>query len=414
MRQKLFAIVYGIRSGAFLTRRRVCEYAPILLVFECIALLFFAAGTHGMIVPLDHSNASDFVSFYAAGSLAEAGTPALAYDMATHYDAERAAAGESIAYNYFYYPPIFLMLCALLAKLPYLPALYAFEISTLGLYMVAAWRIAGAADRNTIVLLLAFPAVFWNFGLGQNAFLTASLFGAGSLLLDRRPVLAGLFFGALCYKPHFGLLIPIALAAGGHWRSFAAAAFAVIALAGMSLVLFGWDAWQAFLQAAASSDSVYTSDRIFSGGYASPFGLILSVGGGWQLAYGVQAAVTLAAACWVGLVFARRQSLAVRAAALLSATLVAVPLIQFYDLMLGAVALIWLVHAGRASGFPPFAKCALAVLFVVPLASGNLSLSAPVLAAPMFVLGLFALSIAAARREIARGATIGKIAAATA
>jgi len=42
-------------------------------------------------------------------------------------------------------------------------------------------------------------------------------------LLERRPVAAGLLFGLLCYKPHFGLLVPVALASGGYWRSFAAA-----------------------------------------------------------------------------------------------------------------------------------------------------------------------------------------------
>ncbi len=410
---EFFAIIAdGLRNGAWLTRRRVLEYTVLLFVFECIAIVFFAAGSHGLIVPLEHANPSDFISFYAAGSLAGDGTPALAYDMDAHYRAEQAVAGEGISYNYFYYPPVCLMLCALFAKLPYLPALYAFELLTLALYLTTARRIAGEHDRGVLLLLLAFPAVFWNFGMGQNAFLSASLFGAGMLLLDRRPVLAGIFLGALCYKPHFGLLVPIALAAGGHWRSFVSAGSTVLALIGASLVLHGLDTWQAFLQAAASSDSVYASDHIFVGGYASPFGLVLSLGGARPLAYAVQVAVSLAAALWVGIVFARRQSLPVRAATLLSATIVAIPIIQFYGLMLGVVAMIFLVRAGRANGFPPFAKTLLALLFVLPLVSGNLAFATPTLAAPLFAAGLFALTIAAARQEIARKPAIGKMAAA--
>src|SRR5207244_3647915 len=74
-----------------------------------------------------------------------------------------------------------------------------------------------------LVVLLAFPMAFWNIGLGQNAFLTAGLFGMATLLIDRRPIVAGLLFGLLCYKPHFGLLIPGALAAGGYWPRFPAA-----------------------------------------------------------------------------------------------------------------------------------------------------------------------------------------------
>ena len=46
-------------------------------------------------------------------------------------------------------------------------------------------------------------------------------------MLDRRPLVAGMLFGLLAYKPQFGLMIPLALAAGGRWRRFAAAAATV-------------------------------------------------------------------------------------------------------------------------------------------------------------------------------------------
>ena len=48
-----------------------------------------------------------------------------------------------------------------------------------------------------------------------------------SLLIDTRPRLAGLLLGLLCYKPHLALLAPVALVAGGHWRTFAAAALGI-------------------------------------------------------------------------------------------------------------------------------------------------------------------------------------------
>ena len=73
-------VLEGLKGGAWLTRRRMLEYGTILLLLEVAGFLFFAAGTHGLIVPLEKPNSSDFVSFYAAGSLANAGTPSLAYD----------------------------------------------------------------------------------------------------------------------------------------------------------------------------------------------------------------------------------------------------------------------------------------------------------------------------------------------
>src|SRR5690606_32081673 len=69
--------------------------------------------------------------------------------------------------------------------------------------------------RTWLLLAVAFPAVLINFGHGQNGFLSAALFGAALVVLPRRPVLAGLLFAALAYKPQFGIAIPFALLAAG-------------------------------------------------------------------------------------------------------------------------------------------------------------------------------------------------------
>ncbi len=65
-----------------------------------------------------------------------------------------------------------------------------------------------------LLLALAFPAVFINLGQAHNGFLTAALIGAALVLLERRPIVSGILIGLL-YKPQFGLLIPLALAAIG-------------------------------------------------------------------------------------------------------------------------------------------------------------------------------------------------------
>ena len=124
-------------------RRRVFLLCKILLAVEVAFFLFLAAGTYGLIVPLRKPTSTDFVSFYAAGKLADAGTPALAYDRAAHYAAEERATAPGITYNFFYYPPVFLLLCAALARLPYLTAFVVFEATTLGLYLLVVRRILG-------------------------------------------------------------------------------------------------------------------------------------------------------------------------------------------------------------------------------------------------------------------------------
>jgi Glycosyltransferase family 87 len=341
----------------------------MLLAIEVVFFLFFVAGTHGVIVPLARPTTTDFVSFYAAGSLADSGDPQLAYNQAEHYAAEQQATKPDIEYNFFYYPPVFLILCSALARLPYLLAFTVFEATTLGLYLVVATRILGVGRGNPIPLapLLAFPPVLWNIGLGQNAFLTAALFGAATLLVDRRPILSGVLFGALCYKPHFGLLVPVALATGRHWRAFAAALASAAALCALSLILFGPQTWHDFLVAAAASHSVYESGRVTLSAYITPFGAVRVLGGSSALAYAVQAVATLSAAVLVAIVWRRGLPLPMRAAMLASATLVAVPLALFYDLMVAALAGIWLLSATGKYRLPDWGKAALIVLFIFTL-----------------------------------------------
>jgi alpha-1,2-mannosyltransferase len=333
------------RLGVLLDRRRVLAYAAMLLAAEIAVSGYFVAATHGLLRPNTAPVTTDFVSFYAAGALANAGTPQLAYHPAEHFAAEQQAREPGIEYNYFYYPPVFLLLCALLARLPYIAAYLTFEGLTASLYLWVMTRILDDAGWAVIIAVLAFPVVFWNFGWGQNGFLTAALFGAGTLFLERRPVLAGICFGTLCYKPHFGLLIPIALAGGRHWCAFAAAAASSLGLIALSFAVFGAPTWHDFLASAMASPTTYETGGAKFTAFVTPFGAAMLVGGNLAFAYAIQVVATVVTIGLVAFAWSRRLSLPVRASILASATLVALPLALFYDLLLAGVAAAWLCRS---------------------------------------------------------------------
>jgi hypothetical protein len=386
-----------LAAGDFLDRRRALILGGAMLVLELVVFLFLIAGTHGWIVPLERPTTTDFASFYAAGSLADAGTPALAYNEAAHYAAEQAATAPGIEYQFFYYPPVFLLICALFGRLPYLVAFIAFEAVTLLLCAFVARRIVDEKSAAVLVPLFAFPSVFWTMGLGQNAFLTAALFGGALLLIDRRPALAGMLFGLLCYKPHFGLLIPIALVAGGRWRAFIGAAVSSAATVALSVALFGWQTWLDFFALSAGSHSTYESGRIDLSGFVTLFGGLRLMNVPSDIAYAVQGIGALAAIALVAVVWRCNLSLPVRAAALAAATLIAVPVALVYDFLLAGIAMAWLVRAGRESGFLPWEKVAMAAIFVAPLLSRNLGTATHV---PLAQLALIALMALIARRAL--------------
>ncbi len=355
------------RDARWLTRERIIAGGQILLLVELTILVLLALWQHGVITDQVSRTSSDFVSFYAAGKLALAGTPALAYDQAAHFAAEQRFMVQGAPYQFFFYPPMFMLLFVPLALLPYTVAFYVFEIATLAGFVLTIRQILREPGWLWVAPVLAFPAIFWTFGLGQNAFLTASLFGGFTLLIDRRPVLAGVLLGLLCYKPHFGLLAPVALLFGGHWRAFFAAGATVAALAGVTAALFGIETWQAYLTAFAGSDAVYASGRIDYAGIVTPFGAARLMGFSASASYVVQTAVTVAMLVVVAVVWHRTPNRSLRVAVLLSATLLAVPLALLYDRLLLLVAMCWLVREARRDGFPPWEKTALLVTYLAVL-----------------------------------------------
>jgi hypothetical protein len=395
------APIQHLKTGDWLNRRRAIAYGRILLAIELLVFLFLIAGTYGWIVPLDKPLTTDFASFYAAGSLTDAGHSALAYNETAHYAAEQKATSPGIQYQFFYYPPVFMLICAVLARMPYLVAFVVFEALTLVFYLFVARKVLGEKDWGVLAPVLAFPAVFWTVGLGQNALLTAALFGAAMLLVDRRPVWSGVLFGALCYKPHLGLLIPVALAAGRRGRAFAAAAASALALCGLSVILFGWQSWQDFFTAAAASHSTYEFGRINLAGVISPFGAARLLGVAVAPAYAVQAIASLTAMALVAWVWWRDCSLEVRAATLLAATLLAVPVVLLYDLMLAALAALWLLRAARRTGFLPWEKASIVLIFIVPLLTLGLGQSWHLPVAPLAAILLLANALRRAQREAA-------------
>src|SRR6516162_5778380 len=166
---------------------------------------------------------SDFTDAWVAGIEALRGNAALIYEPAEFTRLQSAVLG---ARDFFYpnwpYPPTFLLVLAPFGALPYFDAFVAWDVATLLGFIIVVYLIV--PQRPAIALLLASPYTLWNFLAGQNGFLTASLIGASLLALERRPVLAGVLLGCLTYKPQFGILFPVALAAFNRWRSFASAA----------------------------------------------------------------------------------------------------------------------------------------------------------------------------------------------
>src|SRR6476620_7954966 len=159
----------------------------------------------------------DFLNTWMGGRSVFSSGPASWFDSDVYMGALRRVTGISdLAPMYWSYPPHLVFLIWPFGLLGFLPSYIVWCAVGIALYVWAA--VASGVDRKYQLFLAVAPAVTVNVFLGQNGFLTAALLIGGLANLDRRPIIAGILFGILTIKPQFGLLLPVLLVLGGHWR----------------------------------------------------------------------------------------------------------------------------------------------------------------------------------------------------
>ncbi|NWK95596.1 hypothetical protein DM806_07915 [Sphingobium lactosutens] len=360
-------------TDRLVTRERARIAAICVLAATIIGLLYLVGTAHGTVDSLGRPLGTDFSNVWTAGWMADHGQAPLAWDWPRQHEVQKQVHHDpAIPFYCWPYPPPFLMIASLLAKLPYTAALFLWQAVTLALALLLVRRIL-PQDRDAMLVAAGAPVVMVCLGHGQNAFLTAGLLGGGMMLIDRRPWAAGLLLGALVYKPQFAVLIPVLLAARGNWRAFLSAGLTASALCLLTLAIWGWPVWQAFFDSLP-----LTRQIIIEAGATgwekiqSPFATIRQWGGSIPLAYAMQGLVTSVAIVTAALV-ARKGSMALRGAAALSAALLCTPYVLDYDHVLLGVAIAFLMADMKARGALRWEPTWLAYAWIAPLCGRTVS-----------------------------------------
>ncbi len=389
-----------IRTGAWLTAARMRDYATILLIIYAAAAVLWIALADGMVDRNNKPIGTDFSNVYAAGKLTLSGKAAAAYNWQIEHAVEKATfGGRDVPFYGWHYPPIFLVVAAVLALLPYGWALALWMAATLPAYLMTIRAIV--PRRMAMIIALAYPAVFINFGHGQNGFISAALLGSSLLLLDSRPILSGILIGFLAYKPQFGLLIPIVLMATGRWAVIAAAGMTVIALCAATAAAFGSKVWLAFLDSTALTREIVLEagstgwERI-----QSIFSAVRMWGGTIEMAYAAQCALTLTVAVALVWVSRSKSSSHLKSAALAASTLIATPYVLDYDLMILGIALAFFARHCLEHGFHDYEISTLSFVWTAPLLSRLAGSLADVPLGLMAQVMLFAAVLLRAYRDV--------------
>jgi alpha-1,2-mannosyltransferase len=367
----------------WLNADRATAWSRVLAVVSLIVVAAWIALADGLRDVTGKPLGTDFVAFWtAARMLVDNAAATSVYDHARLGALQAQVFGADAGYAPFPYPPTFLLVCLPLGLLPYLPALAAWVLAT----GYAYWRVARAWLGHAAGLalpVLAFPAVLINLAHGQTAFLATALLGGGALLLGRRDFTAGLLMGALIFKPHLGLLIPVVLAASRNWRAFAGAAVSSSALVAASVLAFGPEVWLAFPGQVEMMQQVVAEGRLPLGKLVSVFASTRLYGAPFPAALAAHALVAVSAAVAVALFAWRHPKSPALGPALIAATLLVSPYMLDYDLLLAAPPLAWLLARGRLDGFRAWEKPVMLAAFVLPLVTRLLAVNLGLAVGPL-------------------------------
>ena len=389
IRNSLKSVTAWVAEAPWLNRERLRIYPKIFVVAYALTFAGMVIASRGIVSRQGKPIGVDFQVNWAASKMALSGQSSAVYDIKRFHAVEEEGVGHRTFVAPMIYPPTFLVIALPTALLPYLWALAIWMSLTFAGYSLVLRKIIPRTE--TFWPALAFPGAFANLMNGQNGLLAFSLLGGALLTLESSPILGGVFFGLLSYKPPMGVLVPIVLAASGRWRAFFAAAITATALAVISLVMFGAETWRAFFNTLGFTRhfvlergevQFYTMQTVFAG--------VRLLGGGISAAYLVQILAAIVVAATVVWIWRQNIQFELKAAALATGIPLVSPYIIYYDLVVLALPIAWLALEGRRSGFLPFEKSLLVVAWLLPLMCEPIARSTSVPLTPLVCVLLLA------------------------
>lgn len=304
---------------------------------------------------------ADFLAFWSGGRVALA-EPGRLYDFQYLSARQGLDAADGVLRPYIN-PPSALLLFAPLARLPFMAAYLALMALSVAVMAI------GAARLRAPWWGLLMPTVAFAVFCGQLSLLISGLVVLG-LSFRARPPIAGLLFAiAAAIKPQLLVLLPIALAAQGQWRTILFTGGAGIALCALSALLFGVQTWLDWLAALPRFNAIVAEQGLLDTAIA-PYAKLtaLGVNGAWAFLLAPFAVLGV----WTS--FRRDAGWPAQLIALIGGALLISPYAMNYELALLAPAAAaylartqdrkWLLYAGATA------------LYGMNIATGSLSLAA--------------------------------------
>lgn len=312
--------------------------------------------------------ALDFLPFWSASYLGLHGHALDAYDVIKLTRVETLVEPYMRDLNGimpWLYPPTMLLLVLPLAWLPYWMAYGVFAIGALLLFVRVVRKIA--PWPQAILPILGFPGVALVLVAGQAACLTAGLAGLSLWLLRRHAAWAGVCAGLLFVKPHLAILFPLAFLCCRAWRALAACLATVLTTWLLSLAAFGPDTVLAFVHGVQVAQGTVAEGQAHLFRMPSLFIMARMLHAPISVAYVLHAMGALSAVAVVANAWRKPCAYPLRAAALITASLLISPYLYDYDMVWLGLVIAWLCVHGVTHGWHVGEREWLVLLWLTPL-----------------------------------------------
>lgn len=383
LREQTRPIGWGVdqRKTIYLSALVVSVCAFVMIVYVRITW-----GAYKEQIPGHLPIYGDFFALWSYAKVIAAHPVVELYDFAALH-ARQVDLGMDPTYKYpFPYPPTFIFLVWPLSLLQYEADYLIWTLGTLALFVWVIWKTCSRLPFCLLGVIVA-PTTTATIFAGQSGFVTAALMTAGIRLAQSRPIVAGIFFGLVSYKPQLGLLVPIALAAAGLWTTFGSAFATIVMMAGATTLAFGWDIWPAWLSMLPAYADMFDNATILLRSRPTVLANLQQLGVSLPLARAVQALVAAVVAVLVWRCF-RREPGRLAAAALLVGTLVATPHAFCYDLPMVTAGMVLFIE-DRLVTHATFTRSEIGVLvlaMVFPILMLLKEFTVPLSAVPLVLL----------------------------
>jgi hypothetical protein len=341
------------------TERRLEFYGTGVIAAYALSFVWRAFKYQWFVLPGGNMRCIDFGWMWLSGKLAESGQAARIFDYTAFSAIQLTFFGPDNCphFNRFYYPPTFVFFTYPLGWMPYLVAGAVWIAASLILYEATVYAII---SRRAALIAAATPFfVAVDVDMPHTGFLAAAFIGLSLAFMERRPWVAGVFLGLLTFKPHLGLLFPVALIASRNWRALAGATATAVIFGAAAAIAFGYDGWASFIDALTDRSSSLGPAAGAEVRLHSIFGLLHWMGASPGVAWSGQLVVSAAVVFATWVLWVKPISYNLRAASLCVGSLLVSPYALFYDLCILSIATAFLVKDGLSRGFLPAERTAI-------------------------------------------------------